>query len=43
MSETSSAAQTAPKLEFIGVIHEGIPVEPDKLEACIAAAIVPDD
>jgi catechol 2,3-dioxygenase-like lactoylglutathione lyase family enzyme len=36
MSETSSAAQTAPKLEFIGVIHEGIPVEPDKLEACIA-------
>ena len=34
----SVAANTAdaPKLEFVGAIHEGIPVAPDKLEACIA-------
>lgn len=35
MSETAAATKNAPAVEFIGVIHEGIPVEPDKLDACV--------
>lgn len=29
-------SENVPKLEFVGAIHEGIPVEPDKLDECIA-------
>lgn len=36
MSDIATNADSVPKLEFVGVIHEGIPVEPDKLDACIA-------
>jgi catechol 2,3-dioxygenase-like lactoylglutathione lyase family enzyme len=36
MSDTATKAATAPKMEFIGAIHEGIPVAPERLEACIA-------
>ncbi len=36
MSKTDNVNADAPKLEFVGAIHEGIPVDPDKLDACIA-------
>ncbi len=36
MSDAATAAATAPKLEFIGSIHEGIPVAAERLDACIA-------
>lgn len=36
MSDAATAGKTAPKLEFTGSIHEGIPVATERLEACIA-------
>lgn len=36
MSDTATKVASAPKMEFIGAIHEGIPVAPERLDACIA-------
>ncbi|MGE3245876.1 MAG: VOC family protein [Beijerinckiaceae bacterium] len=36
MSTAAISETQAPALEFVGAIHEGIPVHPDRLDACIA-------
>jgi catechol 2,3-dioxygenase-like lactoylglutathione lyase family enzyme len=33
--ETQPQASAAPTIDFVGVMHEGVPVSPQNLEACI--------